>query len=267
VTNLVILHHDIEQAALIVEDKSQFDRLFPLDNIRGGFRYCRVISEVLSSSTLDIVFTLGTNDTRPASYIYIPLLHKSTTETWGGSLALAHSDDGSSWTTVFTEASINEAATYGRDEVDYFRSFTTTAAKQYWRLRFSGATVGRRINIGAIFLGTPLDLLGDWNNWDTKAVDNNNPSYADSGTLHFAKAGELKRSIRAEWDGISESLARQFELKVARNKASNSFILYATTHDFVVDCKNFVQCRLDTCEIAPSSTQDWIRIIANFVEE
>ncbi|MGB1320753.1 MAG: hypothetical protein ACPG5L_07470 [Vibrio gallaecicus] len=269
-TNLLLLHHDIEiSAAKIDTAQVAWDSLHPIDNARGGMRGSRLKTKPVSTSAsgiVDLVFTLATGQEKAASYLYIPLLKKRSVDSWKGDLTLSRSSDGTSWTDVFTTSDINLATMVGRDLVDYHKGFTETSAYQYWRIRFSGVTTGRSVNIGAPFLGVPLDLQAEWNSWDILFKDIDEPLITNASTTHLGKTGESKRIIAAEWGNVSEASMELFKDKIQKYTGKHGIILYPQVNDFITDAELFIHCKIYDIKITKNDTSNLNLISAKFEE-
>lgn len=269
-TNLLLLHHDIElEAAKVDTSQVAWDSLNPIDNVRGGMRGSQLRSEPVPSSAagiVDLVFTLATGQDKPASYLYIPLLKKRSVDNWRGDLTLSRSTDGTSWTDIFTESDANTAVMVGRDLVDYHKAFTQTSSYQYWRIRFSGVTTGRRVSIGAPYLGVPLDLEAEWNNWDIVFKDIDNPLITNSGTAHFGKTGENKRLIVAEWGNVSAASMQLFIDKIQKYTGKHGIVLSPQVNDFVTDAELFIHCKIFDLKITKNVNNNSNLISAKFEE-
>jgi hypothetical protein len=268
-TNLLIGYPDINRQALTIDNFGDWAATFPIDNFRGGFKPTRVQSFLIDSETeIDLTFRLAEGFGQPANFIYIAELYKEVAERWGDGLRLSHSDDGSSWTDVIDQDTLFTSQYFtGRDSLDYFRTFTETAEKEHWRIRYDALTTAKRVNHACLMLGKFLDLSADFNSWTITTNEVDQPLVSDSGTYHFNKTSYQTKVIDCVWQGISLANAKLFEEKILRQKEHSCFLLYSTIKDFVIGGTNNMLVRLESASITKNYNSDWNTITARFEEE
>jgi hypothetical protein len=267
-TNLLIGYHDIEASAVeIICDDVAFSRLHPLHNLKGGFMGGAAVSDELTSATNNITFRQPDGANKAAEYLYIPKYRKISADSWAGDLLYQHSPDDSAWTTAINVTDANAEATAGRDKCDLFKTFALTESRKHHRLRWQSATTGRRISIGAPFIGTWLDMQADFSEWEIMQDGKDKHLQADSGALIHGRTFPNQRRLSVLWEGVTQAKVEEFQRKVVRKKGFQSFLLHASSKQFVIDEEEVLHCRLLSAQIMPNRMSSWRNIRATFIEE
>lgn len=266
-TNLLIGYHDIETAAYQITSNETFNTLFPLWHLKGGFRNSCAISTALTTEPFEVTFSLTDDDTRAAEYLYIPAFAKDDDSGWCDILRLKHSPDDSTYTTALEATSVNTEADIGKHRNDFFETFTKTDAKQYWKLSFASVVLGRKATINAPFIGCFFDFGAEASSWSVSQEKGQRTLSADSGATFMGQGLPVQRDIDVTWAGVTETKLAEFETKIASTKAFNSFLLYASGSEFVLDMETIVHCRLESVTITKSTNPDWRNVMCKFIEE
>lgn len=158
---------------------------------------------------------------------------------------LENSADNITYSTVVTE-SIPSLTSLGPTQNDYIKTFTTSSAERYWRVKFKKSAGSPFIHkIGKIYFGTATDLGQDP---ETYKIDRVFPDDAvfttDSGATHLARTANSKYRLELTWTGITDAKTKEFIDNVWSNRHTTPVFLYTQTYHDILDNQRLLHCKL-----------------------
>jgi hypothetical protein len=279
-SSFLIMKPDVPEMALVVTvtAPATFDQDYPLaGSFNGaGHNYARLAS---AQNTLEIVFDLGTGNTRAIDHFIIGGV-KSLRAIGVDRVLLQASTNGTLWfnqlgtTASFLSKTLNGpnldtvifTPTYNSDVVQ------TAGSYRYFKVIIQKTSGGVTIpfSFSKLYFGAAFDMDKEPDNYDIEALDEGSDTWKyPRGHTIVSKAFYPRSSVTIEWDGVTDAKSNEFLRSVLSDPYRGSVYLYTEQYKDPLFDNTIMFCKVmaDDCSITKDNDVDnWNDIVAVFEE-
>lgn len=239
-TNLLISYPDIPARAVSISASPNFLTLYPVDNLFSGHRRNWGETTGHQDADIEIIFDMGEGNT--ASVDHCILSHADRLITDGATaFSVSSSDDGVSYSTQFTEATLNAATLYSGD---YVAEITEYSAR--WHKLIIEAN--NDIAFSKIHLGKWLNLGNDPDEFPYNPQLEDGVIKYTSGSDSIYRLNKEMLNIEISWDFLSDTAIENWLNLIARNNDIRYLFLYTTSQHRILNDRVLLNCELSGWE-------------------
>lgn len=274
--SLLVCYPDVPANAMVVTTSATMDDLYPIENTFYGERWS-FSQRAATGTSLTITYDLGTGNTRTVDHFIVAgcqaLRANSVTE-----CRLQGSADGTTWVNQLgTAANFLTRSFMGPDGDDVI--FTSAVndqfaasltAYRYWRVVLS--SVGSHsFSVSKIYFGSSFDFTKEPDFYDMKiSTERDSDTWRyPRGHVIMSKAFYPKHRFTIEWDGLSDTVAKNVCTTLLSNPFKNHVFLYTGTHHDPLYDNRLIHARIiaDSCTIEPKKGEgNWVVVSMEFEE-
>lgn len=268
-TSFLIGYPDIPISSITITPTEAFAEDNQVENLITGHRYLLgKLNAASATSPKDIVFDLGSdsNNHKPGSYIIIGradiLKNANVTQ-----LDVSRSSNGSLYTSEYNDSSFNSATLYGPRSEDYIGTFTETSNYRYWRVRYT-VSGSSGLSHSKVYLGTLFDFEVEPADYDVQRQPAEITTFtATDGSKWVGKTSDPVYRVSLRWEFVTDDKVTEFNQKINKRKAIDTYFLYTATQTEVLDEKTLIHCQLLNARTERvSGIADCNTVYAEFVE-
>lgn len=210
------------------------DFIYGYQHLLNGPRYA-FYKLAATSTSHNIVFDFG-DQGYSADYMLAAQVSYIANPT---SIALAWSDDNSSYTTVNT-MSISSSSNYrGRHSQDQWESFTEVTNKRYWRVSYATSSASSMIH-SKLYFGQRFDFGVEPSNFVVQSIESSTNFLSENSTMHMRKNASMRNNYTIEFQGVTDAVLQSFKQKAANKINAKAyglcaFLLTQTDHQLLAD--------------------------------
>lgn len=259
-TSLLIAHPDTPFVAPYINPSAAANAYKREYNLIAGDR-ATMFELAAAGTSWSITFGLG-SQTRAADHLI--LARADILQTIGvTTVTLAYSDDDSSYSTAYTNASFASATLYGPDGNDFIATFAATATHPYWKVTYSGSSC--YMTHSKCYFGMMFDMGVEPSFSFERLPGKEGVFVADSGAQFTVRTEQPRYTFDLVWEHVSDLKTAAFFEKIDRYKHRNPVFLYTGSVHAVLDNQRLVNCELIDAKTAYVQA-DWNVITATFQE-
>lgn len=262
-SKLLIAYPDIPAAALSITAGHTYAEDTHMRNTCWGMRH--TLGQ-LATATADphyVHWDLGAAASAPKTAQYFIIARADILKTQGVTTVTLKGSpsarvDGSSGTTVFTNADFQNATLTGPKSNDYLITGAASSAYRYWWIDFANGSTSK-YGRSKTYFGSFLDLGVDPSRYSYMLLEDNSGELAfPSGNIRMVKINEPRYRFEIEWRGVTDALAQNFADLVLANPTRHYVFLYATNTQ-ILGGQTLVHCKAvaEECVISKTNKKDY----------